>query len=137
MNEAITFEVIHKKVCEILYIDYMESLTKARDREIVEARQLTMYIMKNIFFKQLGMPSLALIGGSFAAFKNYLGKNHATVLHGIKHIQELIDTGQYLYEKNMTPADVINRVKEAMYIKMNPIIAYSDSETLVRLAFGV
>ncbi len=55
--------------------------SKTRKREIVQARQLAMY-----FSKQLTKSSLAHIG------KHCGNKDHATVLHACKTVNNLSDT---------------------------------------------
>ncbi|MEA3317028.1 MAG: helix-turn-helix domain-containing protein, partial [Bacteroidota bacterium] len=55
--------------------------SKTRKREIVQARQIAMY-----FSKTLTKSSLASIGAQIG------GKDHATVLHACKTINNLIDT---------------------------------------------
>jgi chromosomal replication initiator protein len=57
---------------------------KTRKREIVQARQVSMYFSKN-----LTKASLASIG-SFIG-----GKDHATVLHACKTVNNLIDTDRH------------------------------------------
>jgi len=55
--------------------------TKTRKREIVQARQLAMYFSKN-----MTKSSLASIGSQIG------NKDHATVLHACKTVNNLIDT---------------------------------------------
>jgi len=55
--------------------------SKTRKREIVQARQVAMYFSKN-----LTKSSLATIGAQIG------GKDHATVLHACKTVNNLIDT---------------------------------------------
>ena len=55
--------------------------SKTRKREIVQARQIAMY-----FSKSFTKSSLATIGSQIG------GKDHATVLHACKTVNNLIDT---------------------------------------------
>jgi len=55
--------------------------TKTRKREIVQARQIAMFFSKN-----LTKSSLSTIGSLIG------GKDHATVLHACKTINNLIET---------------------------------------------
>jgi chromosomal replication initiator protein len=60
-------------------IDTLKS--KTRKREVVQARQIAMY-----FSKQMTKSSLATIGMHCG------GKDHATVLHACKTVNNLMDT---------------------------------------------
>ncbi|MFA6713490.1 MAG: helix-turn-helix domain-containing protein, partial [Bacteroidales bacterium] len=55
--------------------------SKTRKREIVQARQIAMYLSRN-----LTKTSLASIGSQIG------GKDHATVLHAYNTVCDLIDT---------------------------------------------
>ena len=55
--------------------------SKTRKREIVQARQVAMYFSKN-----LTKSSLATIGSQIG------GKDHATVLHACKTVNNLVET---------------------------------------------
>lgn len=80
-SREITIDFIQKVVCDYfnLPIDSIQSHT--RKREIVQARQLTMY-----FAKKMTKSSLAIIGLQCG------NKDHATVLHACKTIANLVDT---------------------------------------------
>jgi chromosomal replication initiator protein len=58
--------------------------SKTRKREIVQARQVAMY-----FSKSLTKSSLATIGAQIG------GKDHATVLHACKTVNNLMDTDKH------------------------------------------
>ncbi len=77
----ISIEFIQKVVCDYfdLPIDLMKS--KSRKREVVQARQIAMF-----FSKQFTKSSLANIGAQCG------GKDHATVLHACKTVNNLIET---------------------------------------------
>lgn len=78
--------------------------TKQRKREYVFARQLYMYFMK----KHTTL-SLDLIGESFEINKSF---NHATILHGIKTINNLIETDKILaYNINKIAGNIFNKTK--------------------------
>ncbi|MDL2222013.1 chromosomal replication initiator protein DnaA, partial [Parabacteroides sp. OttesenSCG-928-N08] len=72
---------IQKTVCGYFDLDCDLIQTASRKREIVQARQLTMY-----FSKKYTDSSLSLIG------KMVGKKDHATVLHACKAIQDQMDT---------------------------------------------
>jgi chromosomal replication initiator protein len=83
-RREITIDYIQKVVCEYykIPVDLMQG--KTRKREIVQARQVSMYFSKN-----LTKASLASIGSSIG------GKDHATVLHACKTVNNLIDTDRH------------------------------------------
>ncbi|MFV0553458.1 MAG: chromosomal replication initiator protein DnaA [Mangrovibacterium sp.] len=72
---------IAKVVCESLNIQLEDMISKTRKREIVQARQLTMY-----FSKEMTNQSLSAIGAQVGK------KDHATVMHACKTIKNLLDT---------------------------------------------
>ncbi|HDJ32481.1 MAG TPA: chromosomal replication initiator protein DnaA [Bacteroidetes bacterium] len=80
-RREISIDYIQKVVCDYfnIAIDLIQSRT--RKREIVQARQVAMYFSKN-----LTKASLATIGSQIG------GKDHATVLHACKTVNNLIDT---------------------------------------------
>jgi len=80
-KKEITIEFIQKVVCDYYKIPLDQMLGKTRKREIVQARQVSMY-----FSKSLTKSSLATIGSRIG------GKDHATVLHACKTVNNLIDT---------------------------------------------
>lgn len=80
-TREVSIDFIQKVVCDYfdLSIDNMKS--KTRKREVVQARQIAMY-----FSKQLTKSSLATIGMHCG------GKDHATVLHACRTVNNLMDT---------------------------------------------
>lgn len=83
-KKEISIDYIQKTVCDYfkIPIDLMQS--KTRKREIVQARQVSMY-----FSKSMTKSSLASIGSQIG------GKDHATVLHACKTVNNLIDTDKH------------------------------------------
>jgi chromosomal replication initiator protein len=76
-----TVKSIRDLVCNTLNISAEHLISNSRKREIVQARQIAMY-----FAKKYTKDSLTNIG-------NVIGKrNHATVLHACKTVQDLIET---------------------------------------------
>lgn len=77
----VSIDYIQKVVCDYfeMPIDHLKS--KTRKREVVQARQIAMY-----FSKQMTKSSLATIGMHCG------GKDHATVLHACKTVNNLMDT---------------------------------------------
>ncbi len=72
---------IQKMVCNFYNVTYDDLLSKTRKREIVQARQITMYLAKK-FTKS----SLKAIGEHFS------GKDHTTVIHSCQTVENLMDT---------------------------------------------
>lgn len=77
----VSIEYIQKVVCDYFELSVEMLKSKTRKREIVQARQISMY-----FAKQMTKSSLANIGA------NCGGKDHATVLHAFKTVNNLIET---------------------------------------------
>ncbi len=80
-KREITIDFIEKTVCDYFNMSVNIINSKTRKREIVQARQIAMY-----FAKSLTKQSLATIGAKIG------GKDHATVLHACKTVNNLIDT---------------------------------------------
>ena len=80
-KREISIDYIQKIICDFYNISTEMLQTKTRKREIVQARQVAMYFSKN-FTKS----SLATIGSQIG------GKDHATVLHACKTVNNLIET---------------------------------------------
>ena len=80
-SKEITIEIIQKMVCDYFDISYDKLLQKTRKREIVQARQITMFLAK-AFTKN----SLKTIGEHFG------GRDHTTVIHSCQTVKDLMDT---------------------------------------------
>ena len=80
-SKEITIDAIQKMVCEYFDVSYDKLLQKTRKREIVQARQITMYLAKT-FTKN----SLKTIGEHFG------GRDHTTVIHSCQTVKDLMDT---------------------------------------------
>lgn len=80
-KREISIDYIQKVVCSYFNIGVENLQSKTRKREIVQARQVAMF-----FSKSLTKSSLATIGTQIG------GKDHATVLHACKTVNNLIDT---------------------------------------------
>ena len=77
----VSIDFIQKVICDYFDIPIETMKSKTRKREIVQCRQLAMY-----FSKQMTKNSLAMIG------KHCGNKDHATVLHACKTVNNLSDT---------------------------------------------
>lgn len=80
-KRELSIEYISKVVCDYFNMPVDALQTKTRKREIVQARQIAMY-----FSKSLTKYSLASIGAQIGS------KDHATVLHACKTVNNLKDT---------------------------------------------
>lgn len=89
-SKEITIEAIQKMVCEYFDVSYDKLLQKTRKREIVQARQITMYLAKT-FTKN----SLKTIGEHFG------GRDHTTVIHSCQTVKDLMDTDSSFKESVM------------------------------------
>jgi chromosomal replication initiator protein len=89
-SKEITIDTIQKMVCEFFDLPYDRLLQKTRKREIVQARQITMYLAK-IFTKN----SLKTIGEHFG------GRDHTTVIHSCQTVKDLMDTDNMFRESVM------------------------------------
>ena len=80
-TKEISIDYIQKVVCDYFNLPLEVINSKTRKREIVQARQLAMY-----FSKKHTKNSLSTIGLHCG------NKDHATVLHAVKTVNNLIDT---------------------------------------------
>lgn len=81
ISREVSIEFIQKSVCEYFEVPVDKLREKTRKRNIVQARQLSMYLAKN-FTKN----SLKVIG------KHFGGRDHSTVIHSCQMVQNLMDT---------------------------------------------
>ncbi|MFY7878571.1 MAG: chromosomal replication initiator protein DnaA [Lacibacter sp.] len=86
-SKEITIDAIQKMVCDYFDVSYEKLLQKTRKREIVQARQITMYLAKT-FTKN----SLKTIGEHFG------GRDHTTVIHSCQTVKDLMDTDSLFKE---------------------------------------
>ena len=86
-NKEITIDAIQKMVCEYFDVAYDKLLQKTRKREIVQARQISMFLSK-AFTKN----SLKTIGEHFG------GRDHTTVIHSCQTVKDLMDTDTFFKE---------------------------------------
>ena len=83
----ITFELIAERVASFYNIDTADLYGKSRKREISDARQLLMYFAKNE--AQLSSTNIGL----------RLSRNHATVLHACKQIEQRMSVEKKFQEE--------------------------------------
>jgi chromosomal replication initiator protein len=79
--KEVSIEYIQKVVCDYFDLPIEVMKSKTRKREVVQARQIAMY-----FSKKMTKSSLANIGAHCG------GKDHATVLHACKTVNNLAET---------------------------------------------
>jgi len=80
-TSQISIETIQEYVCEYFGINTNKVREKTRKQEIVEARQIAMYLSK-----QFTKSSLKTIGLHFG------GRDHSTVIHAISTVEERLNT---------------------------------------------
>lgn len=83
-QHELTVTEIQKAVCNYFCITPENLMSKTRKREIVQARQIAMYLSRS-----LTKASLSSIGVQIG------GKDHATVLHSYNTVCDLIDTDKH------------------------------------------
>jgi chromosomal replication initiator protein len=81
IDYEVTVEYIQKVVCDYFKLPVDTIKSNSRKRDVVQARQIAMY-----FAKSLTKYSLASIGAQCG------GKDHATVLHSCRTVNNLMDT---------------------------------------------
>ena len=93
-QDEITIDKVQSVVCEYFNITRDTLLSKSRKRQIVQARQIAMYLSRNLITNC----SLATIGAELG------GKDHATVLHACTTVSDLMSTDksfkQYITDIN-------------------------------------
>lgn len=96
------FEEIQKIVCEEETVSAAILQSKSRKREIVFARQLVMFLLKEIKTKD-----------TWASLAAHYGKDHATAYHAIKVIKQLMESEERLIHKPITEkiADYKKKIK--------------------------
>ena len=93
----ITFELIAEKVASFYNIDTADLYGKSRKREISDARQLLMYFAKNE--AQLSSTNIGM----------RLSRNHATVLHACKQIEQRMSVEKKFQEEVMAIESAIKQ----------------------------
>lgn len=96
-SQAPTIEKIQKIVANFYGIKISDLTSQNRARSIARPRQIAMYLSKN-----LTSESLPKIGAGFG------GKNHATVIHSVKLIKELMNSDQQTLQEVKTLEEKIS-----------------------------
>ena len=100
MSKEITVEFIQKLVANHFSVPVDKLAGKTRKRSIVIARQLSMYLAKNLTNK-----SLKAIG------ENFGGRDHSTVIYSCKAVQDLVDTDMIFKD---TVTDLEKKIKMSL-----------------------
>ncbi len=95
----VTIETITKIVCEVLNVAENKIRDKTRKKEIVMARQIAMYLSK-----ELTKSSLKTIGLHFG------GRDHSTVIHSCTTVEDSMSKDQSL-------KDIVNNVRTQIELK--------------------
>lgn len=97
-DRKVTMEEIIKKVCEHYHLRQSDLMSPSRARNIARPRQMAMYLCKKLTTR-----SLPEIGRKFG------GRDHTTILHGVRKIEELISVDSQIAED----AELLRRMLEA------------------------
>jgi chromosomal replication initiator protein len=100
INKEITVESIQKLVAEHFKLPVEKLQGETRKRSIVIARQLSMYLAKNMTDK-----SLKAIG------ENFGGRDHSTVIYSCKTVQDLMETDPFFKD---TVAELERKIKMSL-----------------------
>ena len=87
----IDIDRVQQSVCDYFNISREDLLSKSRKRQIVQARQIAMFLSRNL----ISNCSLATIGQEIG------GKDHATVLHACTTVSDLMSTDK-VFRKYVT-----------------------------------
>ena len=96
----VTIDKVQRVVCEYFKITRDELLSKTRKRQIVQARQIAMYMSRMLITNC----SLSTIGAEIG------GKDHATVLHACTTVTDLMSTDK-TFKQYVTDIEKLVMVK--------------------------
>jgi len=97
-DRKVTMDQIIKKTCEHYHLRQTDLMSPSRARNIARPRQMAMYLCKKLTTR-----SLPEIGRKFG------GRDHTTILHGVRKIEELITLDSQIAED----AELLRRMLEA------------------------
>ncbi len=97
-DRKVTMDEIIKKTCEHYHLRQTDLMSPSRARNISRPRQMAMYLCKKLTTR-----SLPEIGRKFG------GRDHTTILHGVRKIEELISIDSQIAED----AELLRRMLEA------------------------
>ncbi len=90
-EKTLSISDIQEKVCDYYKLSVNEIQTKSRKRDVVQARQIAMYLARK-YTKN----SLTVIGEQIG------NRDHATVLHAVKTVMDLCETDREIRESVST-----------------------------------
>lgn len=109
-NSSVIAELIIKKVLRVFEMEYDVFVAKTRKREIVMARQVAHFLLKNK--TKLSLSRIGLIAGA---------KDHATVMHSIKTVQNAIDINDRSIVPFVNECELFDtRIKVEPWIEKHP-----------------
>jgi hypothetical protein len=88
--------IIKSAVCRFYNLPEYIFESKTRDHDIVKARQQSMYFAKEL--TKVSLAKIGLING---------GKDHATVLHAVKTVNNMLDTDKNYKEEFSQLRDIV------------------------------
>ncbi len=97
-DRKVTMDEIIKKTCEHYHLRQTDLMSPSRARNVARPRQMAMYLCKKLTTR-----SLPEIGRKFG------GRDHTTILHGVRKIEELISLDSQIAED----AELLRRMLEA------------------------
>jgi len=100
INKEITVEFIQKLVADHFKVPVETLNGKTRKRSIVIARQLSMYLAKNMTDR-----SLKALGEVFG------GRDHSTVIYSCRTVQDLMETDPFFKE---TVSDLEKKIRMSL-----------------------
>jgi chromosomal replication initiator protein len=98
LKAGVSIEKIVRKVSEISGVSEQDIVGKSRKMEIAEARQVSMFLSREILGR-----SLSGIGVFFG------GRDHTTVMHAVKTISDKIDSNQKMKDSVNTLRSDLNQ----------------------------
>lgn len=96
LSRRVSDDQILKAVAEFFNITINDLIEKGRKKEVVEPRQVAMYLMRDI------------LDMSYPYIGEKLGRDHTTAIHAVEKINQEIN-------KNSTLNQKVNLIKEAIY----------------------
>lgn len=90
-EKTLSISDIQEKVCDYYKLSVTEIQTKSRKRDVVQARQIAMYLAR-----KYTKSSLTVIGEQIG------NRDHATVLHAVKTVMDLCETDREIRESVST-----------------------------------
>jgi chromosomal replication initiator protein len=92
----ITDDQILKSVAEFFHISVDDLITRGRKKEVVEPRQIAMYLLRDI------------LDMSYPYIGEKLGRDHTTAIHAVEKIGQEIN-------KNASLGQKINMIRDVIY----------------------